>query len=81
VKSKYRYILPEIQAMLASKDFFIQAKSEPTRFSYADALLELGEKNPDVVSLDADVSKAMKTTMFAAKFRSAPSTSASPSRT
>ncbi len=68
MKSKYRYVLPEIQAMLASKDLFAKAKSEPTRYSYADALLKLGEKNPDVVSLDADVSKSMKTTMFAAKF-------------
>jgi transketolase len=54
--------------MLASKDLFAKAKSEPTRYSYADALLKLGEKNPDVVSLDADVSKSMKTTMFAARF-------------
>jgi transketolase len=54
--------------MLASKDLFVRAKSQPTRYSYADALLELGGKNPNVVSLDADVSKSMKTTMFAAKF-------------
>jgi len=68
VKSKYRYVLPEIQTLLTSKDLFAKAKSEPTRYSYADALLALGEQNPDVVSLDADVSKSMKTTMFAAKF-------------
>lgn len=68
MKSKYRYVLPEIQTLLTSKDLFAKAKSEPTRYSYADALLALGEQNPDVVSLDADVSKSMKTTMFAAKF-------------
>lgn len=68
MKSKYRYVLPEIQAMLASADLFAKARSEPTRYSYADALLALGEQNPEVVSLDADVSKSMKTTMFAAKF-------------
>ncbi len=68
MKSKYRYVLPEIQALLASGDLFAKAKSEPTRYSYADALLKLGEQNPDVVSLDADVSKSMKTTLFAAKF-------------
>jgi transketolase len=68
VKSKYRYVLPEIQALLASRDLFAKAASEPTRYSYADALLKLGGQNPDVVSLDADVSKSMKTTMFAAKF-------------
>ena len=68
MKSKYRYVLPEIQALLGSKDLFAKAKGEPTRFSYADALLALGGLNPDVVSLDADVSKSMKTTMFAAKY-------------
>jgi transketolase len=68
VKSKYRYVLPEIQALLASRELFAKAPSEPTRYSYADALLALGERNPDVVSLDADVSKSMKTTMFAARF-------------
>lgn len=68
MKSKYRYVLPEIQTLLTSKDLFAKAKSEPTRYSYADALLALGEQNPDVVSLDADVSKSMKTTLFAAKF-------------
>lgn len=68
MKSNYRYVLPEIQALLGSKDLFAKAKGEPTRFSYADALLALGESNPDVVSLDADVSKSMKTTMFAARY-------------
>jgi transketolase len=68
VKSNYRYVLPEIQALLGSKDLFAKAKGEPTRFSYADALLALGAQNPDIVSLDADVSKSMKTTMFAAKY-------------
>jgi transketolase len=68
VKSNYRYVLPEIQELLSAKDLFARAKSEPTRYSYANALLALGEKNPEVVSLDADVSKSMKTTMFAAKF-------------
>ena len=68
MKSKYRYVLPEIQPLLALKDLFAKAKSEPTRYSYADALLALGRTNPDVVSLDADVSKSMKTTLFAAKY-------------
>jgi transketolase len=68
VKSKYRYVLPEIQRLLGSKDLFVQAKSQPTRQSYADTIVEIGERNLDVVCLDADVSKSMKTTMFAAKF-------------
>ena len=46
MKSKYRYVLPEIQALLASKDLFAKATSEPTRYSYADALLALGGRTP-----------------------------------
>ncbi len=65
---KYRYVIPEIRALLGSKELYVKAESEPTRYSYADALLELGAKNPNIVSLDADVSKSMKTTMFAAKY-------------
>jgi len=68
VKSNYRYILPEIQGLISSKDLFVKAKSEPTRLTYGEALLALGSQNPDVVSLDADVSKPMKTFLFAAKF-------------
>jgi transketolase len=64
----YHYILPEVLEMLTSKDFFHKAKQQATRYSYADALLALGDQYPNVVSLDADVSKSMKTTMFAAKF-------------
>jgi len=47
---------------------FSKAKQQPTRYAYADALLELGEKNPDVVVLDADVSKSVGTNKFAQKF-------------
>jgi transketolase len=68
VKSSYRYILPEVQALLSSKDLFVKAKGEPTRLTYGEALLALGSQNPNVVSLDADVSKPMKTFLFAAKF-------------
>jgi transketolase len=68
VKSSYRYILPEVQALLSSKDLFVKARGEPTRLTYGEALLALGSQNPNVVSLDADVSKPMKTFLFAAKF-------------
>ena len=68
MKSSYRHILPEVQALLSSKDLFVKAKGEPTRLTYGEALLSLGAQNPNVVSLDADVSKPMKTFLFAAKF-------------
>ncbi|MFB0545824.1 MAG: transketolase family protein [Anaerolineae bacterium] len=39
-----------------------------TRYAYADAIIEVGEDMPDVVVLDADVAKSIKTTAFAARF-------------
>jgi transketolase len=40
----------------------------PTRFGYADALLELGRTNPNVVVLDADLAKSTLTAKFQEKF-------------
>jgi len=39
-----------------------------TRQGWADALLELGEKNPDVMVLDADLSKSTLTCQFCDKY-------------
>ena len=39
-----------------------------TRQSYGEALAELGEENEDVVVLDADLSGATKTNLFAKRF-------------
>jgi transketolase len=66
--SNYHYLRPEIVSLLASDDLFAKAEQQPTRYSYAEAILELGEKNPKVVVLDADVSKSIKTNEFAEKF-------------
>jgi transketolase len=54
--------------MLSSDDIFTKPEQQPTRYSYAEAMLELGEKNPKVVVLDADVSKSIRTNEFADKF-------------
>ena len=43
-------------------------KKKATRHGYAEALVEVGEKNPDVVVLDADVSVSTKSDMFKKKF-------------
>ena len=64
----YHYLRPEIVSMLASDDLFARAEQQPTRYSYAEAMLDLGEKNSKVVVLDADVSKSIKTNEFADKF-------------
>ena len=66
--SPYRHVRPEIVALLASNDLFTRAPGQPTRYAYAEALLVLGETRPDVVVLDADVSKSIKTSDFAARY-------------
>ena len=66
--SNYHYLRPEIVSLLASGDLFAKAEQQPTRYSYAEAMLELGEKNSKVVVLEADVSKSIKTNEFAEKF-------------
>jgi len=66
--SPYHHVRPDIIPLLLSEDLFTTAKGQPTRYSYAEAILELGEKNPDIVVLDADVSKSIKTDLFAEKF-------------
>lgn len=43
-------------------------EQRPTRFGYADALLELGKSDPRVVVLDADLAKSTLTSKFAEKF-------------
>ena len=67
-QSPYHYVRPEVISLLTSDELFTSADQQPTRYSYADAILELGEKNPDVVVLDADVSKSIKTNLFSEKF-------------
>jgi transketolase len=54
--------------MLGTEELFTKAQQQPTRYSYAEAVIELGGKNPDVVVLDADVSKSIKTSEFAERF-------------
>lgn len=44
------------------------AEMKATRNGYGEALVELGASNPDVVVLDADLSKSTMTCMFAEKY-------------
>lgn len=67
-KLPYRYLRSEVISLLTSEDLFIKPEQQPTRYAYAEAILELGERNPKVVVLDADVSKSIKTNEFAEKF-------------
>lgn len=45
-----------------------EEKKVATRQSYGEALAEIGEKNKNIVVLDADLSGATKTSIFAKKF-------------
>ncbi|MBI4726671.1 transketolase family protein [candidate division TA06 bacterium] len=58
-KNKYR--------LVADLNFKI-IEQKPTRFGYADALLELGKTNPNVVVLDADLAKSTLTGRFQEKY-------------
>jgi transketolase len=66
--SLYHYVRSDVVAALTSDDFFQTAEKQATRAAYAEAVLWLGERNPDVVVLDADVSKSIGTNKFAEKF-------------
>jgi transketolase len=66
--SPYHYLRPEIVARLALDDPFDGVETQATRYAYAEAIVEVGEQNPDVVVLDADVSTSIKTNRFAERF-------------
>jgi transketolase len=66
--SPYHYVRPEIVARLALDDPFAAVDKQPTRYAYAEAILEVGEQHENVVVLDADVAKSIKTWSFGQKF-------------
>jgi len=47
---------------------FMKEEKKATRQSYGEALLELGKENKDIIVLDADLSGATKTDIFAKEF-------------
>jgi len=67
-KGIYHHIRSDVIAMLEAGTLLTEGRGQATRYAYADAILELGARNPDVVVLDADVSKSLKTTQFAEAF-------------
>jgi transketolase len=66
--NQYHYLLPEIVDRLGADDPFAAAKKQATRYSYAEAILEVGARYENVVVLDADVSKSINTHKFAERF-------------
>ena len=67
-KSLYHFILPEILATLGTENPFSHARMQATRYSYSEALLNLGAVNPRIVVLDADVSTSIQTSRFAESY-------------
>lgn len=68
MSSRYHYLLPEVEAALTDPAFFYTSRKQATRFSYAEALIEVAEKDPRIVVLDVDVAKSLKTNEFAKKY-------------
>ncbi|MBI4037751.1 transketolase family protein [Candidatus Curtissbacteria bacterium] len=55
-------------ALKLNQKFFEEAEEAPTRQGYGEGLLELGEKNPNVVVLSADLTESTKVNKFAEKY-------------
>jgi len=68
IKKKFRDL--ENKIMRLEKDFLNEEKLDkiPTRDGYGKALVQLGEKNPNVVVLGADLSESTRTHWFRDKF-------------
>ena len=66
--SRYCHMLPDAVTALTTTGSFEGLEHQATRYAYAEAILELGAENPDVVVLDADVSKSVRTNRFAERF-------------
>ena len=67
--SRYRYLRPRCSQSCWPMTLFLRPRSaRPTRFAYAEAILEVGERNPEVVVLNADVSMSMGTNRFPRRF-------------
>ncbi len=64
----YHHVRPEVIPLLADGKLFSEGAKAPTRAAFAQTVIELGHANPDIVVLDADVSKSIGTNKFAAAF-------------
>ena len=64
----YRYLTPAARALLAEGRLLTDGAAQATRYAYAEAIVEIGRRVPEVVVLDADVAKSMRTCDFAAAY-------------
>jgi len=62
----YHHIRPDVLPLLADGKLFTEAEQrQATRFAYAEAIIEVARDTPEIVMLNADVSKAIRTDAFA----------------
>ena len=68
MNAPYHFVRPEVIEKLGEDNPYQGLAAQATRYAYAEAIVEVGELNPSVVVLDADVAKSIKTTMFTERF-------------
>ncbi len=66
--SPYHYIRPEVIPAIIDGTLMTTVPGQATRYGYAEAILEVASENPDVVVLNADVAKSVRTSDFALAF-------------
>jgi len=64
----YHHLRSDVIERLQAGTLLTEGPGQATRYAYAEAIVELGARNPGVVVLDADVSKSLRTTAFAEAF-------------
>lgn len=66
--SPYHFLRPDVVERLTWQNPYDGLKQQATRYAYAEAILEVGDQMSEVVVLDADVAKSIKTTDFQKRF-------------
>jgi transketolase len=61
-------VRPEVIPLLNDGQIFSKGAKAPTRAAFARTVIELGASRPEIVVLDADVSKSIGTNKFGARF-------------
>ena len=76
----FNFVSPEVVGYLLHENDYQSLPKQATRHSYAEAIIEVGAMEPDVVVLDADVSTSIKTPNSVHVSRSVISILVSPNR-
>ena len=66
--SSTHYVRPDALKLLEDGSLLTHGGGQATRYAYAEAIVDVGRRDPRVVVLDADVAKSLGTTEFASAF-------------